>query len=116
MIQARLLGTSEEERAAAVEVVLAALAHPLMRRAAEAAAKGFCRRETGLVLRLGDGALLECVVDLAFREGEGWTVVDFKTDAELRGKDEVYRRQVALYVQGISQATSVVARGHVLFV
>ena len=39
-----------------------------------------------------DGVLAEGVVDLAFREGEEWWVVDFKTDRQLEGALDVYRR------------------------
>jgi len=51
-------------------------------------------------------------VDLAFEEQGAWTVVDYKTDRELAavGEDR-YRRQVALYVSAIAQATGQRARG-----
>jgi len=50
--------------------------------------------------------LLEGVVDLAFRDGDSWTVIDFKTDREISqaGLDR-YRRQVALYAAAIGRAT-----------
>jgi ATP-dependent exoDNAse (exonuclease V) beta subunit len=115
-IQARLLGASEEERVAAVEVASAALGHPLLRRAVLADRDGHCRRESGIVIRLDDGTLLECVADLAFKEAQEWIVVDFKTDADRETQVDVYRRQVALYVRGIIEASGTVARGHVLFV
>lgn len=113
-IHARLLGATDEEREAGIEVVNAALAHPLLKRAAAAAGRGGCRRETAIVARLEDQTLVECVADLAFQEAEGWIVVDFKTDVELELYEERYRRQVSLYVQGISEATSATARGHLL--
>ncbi|MHB8474748.1 MAG: UvrD-helicase domain-containing protein [Steroidobacteraceae bacterium] len=113
-IHARLLGASDEEREAAIEVVTAALAQPLLKRAAAAMGGGACRRETAIVVRLEDQSLIECVADLAFQEAEGWIVVDFKTDFELELHEERYRRQVALYVQGIADATSATARGHLL--
>jgi len=113
-IHARLLGASEQEREAAIEVVTAALAQPLLKRAAAALSGGGCRRETTIVVRLEDKTLIECVADLAFQEAEGWIVIDFKTDFELESYEERYRRQVALYVQGISEATSITARGHLL--
>ena len=111
---ARLLGADEEERRAALEIAAAALTHPLLRRAAAAGAH--CRRESAIILRLEDGTLVECVADLAFRDGEEWVVVDVKTDAELADRAEAYRRQVALYVRGIAEATSRPARGHLLHV
>ena len=72
--------------------------------------------ERALPLSLEDGTLVECVADLAFRDGEEWVVVDVKTDAELADRAEAYRRQVALYVRGIAEATSRPARGHLLHV
>jgi ATP-dependent exoDNAse (exonuclease V) beta subunit len=104
--QARWVGAPAEEIAAATEAVVAALDHPLLRRASLAP---LCRREAPLVIPLGDGTLLEGIVDLAFREvaeGAGrWTVVDFKTDVELDGRLEGYERQVAAYAQAIATAT-----------
>ena len=73
-----------------------------------------CRRETPLTLRADDGTLVEGVVDLAFRDGDGWMVVDFKTDQELAGRADVYRRQVALYARAIALATGQPARGVLL--
>ncbi|MDB6108131.1 MAG: hypothetical protein JWO52_8130 [Gammaproteobacteria bacterium] len=113
-IHARLLGASDEARDAAVEVVTAALAHPLMRRAAAAMSRAVCRREAAIVIRLEEQTLIECVADLTFNEADEWTVVDFKTDGELGGLEQRYRRQVALYVHGISEATSANARGHLM--
>jgi ATP-dependent exoDNAse (exonuclease V) beta subunit len=63
-----------------------------------------------------DGILVECVVDLAFREANEWIIVDFKTDADLQFREDVYRRQCALYVRGIADATSASARGFLLLI
>jgi ATP-dependent exoDNAse (exonuclease V) beta subunit len=54
---------------------------------------------------VGDGSLVDGVVDLAFRADGVWTVVDFKTDRELADEIEVYRRQVGLYADVITAAT-----------
>src|SRR5262249_33902661 len=85
-VHGRLVGASEPEVEAAAQTVTAALAHPIMRRAASVSAQNL-RRETPILFRRKDGALLEGVVDLAFREEMAdvttWTVVDFKTDQEL---------------------------------
>ena len=113
-IQGRLVDASEEEVAAAVVAVCAALEHPLLRRAGRAAAEGGLRRETPVLLRLPDGVLAEGFVDLAFREDGVWTVVDFKTDRELAGERTRYEAQVGLYVQAIAAATSEPARGVLL--
>ena len=67
-------------------------AHPLLRRAAASARRGECRRETPVMLPGSGGELIEGVVDLAFREAAaGWTVVDFKTDAEIAGQQGAVR-------------------------
>jgi ATP-dependent helicase/nuclease subunit A len=103
--QGRLVGATPEEVAAATEAVRAALAHPLLRRAAESQAAGGLRRETPVLLRLPDGVLAEGVVDLAFREGQHWTVVDFKTDRELGDQRSAYAAQVRLYARAVAAAT-----------
>src|SRR5216684_2533313 len=83
----KLLDASGAEMEAAVDAVMATLEHPLLRRAATAER---CHRELPLLLPLGDGRTLEGVVDLAFLENGEWTVVDFKTDAELSGSKARY--------------------------
>lgn len=113
-IHARLLGASDEEREAAIDVVTGALLHPLLRRAASASAVRRCRRETAIVTRLETDTLIECIADLAFNDADEWVVVDFKTDGELGAHEQRYRRQVALYVRGTSEATSLAARGHLM--
>lgn len=102
----RILGAVAEEIEAAVTTVAAALQHPLMERARKAAASGACHREVPLTLREEDGTLIEGLADLAFRENGKWIVVDFKTDQELAGALERYRRQLAIYATAISKATS----------
>ncbi len=108
--QGRLIGASDAEVAAAARAAGSALAHPLLQRAARSLD---CRREAPLWLRGEDGALIEGVADLAFREKGRWVVVDFKSDArpETQG---AYAVQLSLYVKAISQATGEAAEG-VLF-
>jgi ATP-dependent exoDNAse (exonuclease V) beta subunit len=117
-LQGRLLGASDAEVEAAAAAVVGALAHPLLERAAGSSA---LRRETPLVLARDDGSLVEGVVDLAFREeseaGPRWTVVDFKTDRELREERRgIYAAQVGLYVEAISRATGENVEGRLLVV
>jgi ATP-dependent helicase/nuclease subunit A len=59
--------------------------------------------------------MIEGVVDLAFEENGRWIVVDYKTDREIAadGLDR-YRRQLAVYVAGVAQATGKPASGTVL--
>jgi ATP-dependent exoDNAse (exonuclease V) beta subunit len=104
-LQARILGAPAEESAAATALVTAALAHPLIRRAREAWREGRCRRETPVACREPDGSLVEGVLDLAFEDVGGWTVVDFKTDAEIAAELARYRRQVGLYASVVARAT-----------
>ncbi|MEM8996902.1 MAG: PD-(D/E)XK nuclease family protein, partial [Acidobacteriota bacterium] len=58
--------------------------------------------------------LIEGVVDLAFFDGERWTVVDFKTDADPGPRLEDYRRQIAWYVYALSRLTGQDADGVLL--
>jgi ATP-dependent exoDNAse (exonuclease V) beta subunit len=110
--QGRLAGATQAEIAAAARAVEAALSHPLLRRAAKSVD---CRREEPLVHRLDDGTLIEGVVDLAFRDAGGWTVVDFKTDAR-PGDHDHYAAQLRLYCAAIEQATGAPARAALLAV
>jgi ATP-dependent exoDNAse (exonuclease V) beta subunit len=101
-LQGRLLGATLEEVEAAASAAVAALAHPLLRRAAASPA---LRRETPVLWKLPEGTLAEGVVDLAFREAQGWTVVDFKTDREIGERRREYEAQVRLYADAVSAAT-----------
>ena len=115
-----MIGATEEEVNAAVVAVRAALAHPLLRRAADSAKERAIRRETPVVLKLDDGSLVEGVVDLAFwEEGPefaGWTVVDFKTDREFAAASERYIIQVKTYSAAIRAATGQPSQGVILIV
>jgi ATP-dependent exoDNAse (exonuclease V) beta subunit len=105
-VHGRVLSAPADETAAAVETVQRVLAHALLARARAADARGACRRETPVTCTLPGGTLVEGVVDLAFEEADGWTVVDYKTDRELAAEgEERYRRQVALYATAIAEAT-----------
>ena len=108
----RILGASSAETAAATRAVAKALASPLMQRAAGAAE---IRRESPVVIRLEDGSMVEGVADLAFKEGESWTVLDFKTDVEIQHRLDEYRAQLGLYVRGISASTGLPTIGVLLW-
>ena len=118
-VHGRLVDATEPEIEAAVHTVIAALAHPLMRRAASVVASNL-RRETPILLRREDGTLVEGVVDLAFREEAadftGWTVVDFKTDREFELRRAEYTAQVALYAEAIEKATNSSVSGILLVI
>jgi ATP-dependent exoDNAse (exonuclease V) beta subunit len=109
---ARLVDASDAELAAAIAAVRAALAHPLLIRAATARS---LRREVPVVLHAA-GGIVEGIVDLAFAEGETWTVVDFKTDVELGELRPIYEAQVRLYADAITAATGCPASATLLLV
>jgi ATP-dependent exoDNAse (exonuclease V) beta subunit len=113
----RMIGASQEEIAAAIEVIVAALASPLMLRARNAVE---VRRESSIAVTLDDGMLVEGIADLAFAEKVGatvrWTVVDFKTDLEIAGRLDEYRVQLAIYSRAIQRATGLPASGVILWI
>jgi ATP-dependent exoDNAse (exonuclease V) beta subunit len=115
-LQGRLVGAPGDEVSAAVRAVAAALRHPLLQRAARSKD---CRREAPLFLRQPDGALVEGVADLVFREegssGPRWMVIDFKTDGR-PGARAAYAAQLALYAEAISRATGEPAEAALLAV
>jgi ATP-dependent helicase/nuclease subunit A len=104
-LYARVLGASDEETNAARVAVRTVLSHPLITRALQASAQGHCRRETPVTVTLPDGTLIEGILDLAFFDKDGWTVVDFKTDKELEKEAVHYKRQVNLYALSIMRST-----------
>ena len=106
----RVLGASEEEMAAAANVVQRAMAHPVLVAAARAAGEHRCYRETPVTLRLEGGSIVEGNVDLAYVDQDGLVVVDFKTDRELEGAVDTYRRQVQVYAEAIGAALQRPAR------
>jgi ATP-dependent helicase/nuclease subunit A len=117
----RLVGATRDEVEAAITATATALRHPLLRRAAGAQA---LRRETPVVLHTSEG-MFEGIVDLAFADDAGWTVVDYKTDGELAGygrdssaSDQQlhYEMQVRLYAIAIASATERPARPVLLIV
>lgn len=109
----RLLGAEAEELSAATDVIEGALAHPLLLRAATSPD---WRRESPLLIRTEDDTLVEAVVDLAWREGNEWFVLDFKTDRDMSARRASYERQVSLYAAGISEATGLPATAILLSV
>jgi ATP-dependent helicase/nuclease subunit A len=115
-LQARILGAPPEEAAAAAEAAASALAAPLMVRAFDARE---CRRECAIVATLADGTLVEGVADLAFLDEHEpaapcWTVIDFKTDADLNPRLAEYQAQLGLYMAAVSASTGISARGVLL--
>jgi ATP-dependent helicase/nuclease subunit A len=104
-LQGRILGATAEEAAAATTLVESALGHPLMARAREAWRAGRCRRESPITSVEPGGLIVEGVLELAFEDDWGWTVVDFKTSSELAGALARHRRQVGMYAPVVAWAT-----------
>ncbi|HVE83471.1 MAG TPA: PD-(D/E)XK nuclease family protein, partial [Myxococcales bacterium] len=73
------------------------------------------RREDSIALRTAPGAMVEGAIDMAFRDAEGWTVVELKTD-QAEAIPAAYHRQLGLYVEAISQATGAAADGVIFLV
>jgi ATP-dependent exoDNAse (exonuclease V) beta subunit len=107
----RVLGAETDEIDAATAIVRRVLRHPLLADAARAAEQGRCYRETPITLRHESGVLIEGNVDLAYEADGQMVVIDFKTDRELGGALDTYRRQVQLYAHAIAVATGHPARG-----
>ena len=107
----RVLGATAEEVDAAAQAASAAIAHPLIARAAKAER---CHRELPIMLRLEENRLLEGVIDLAFFEKGAWCVVDFKSDADLKAKRAHYRNQLRWYAAALQRITGQPVHGCVL--
>jgi ATP-dependent exoDNAse (exonuclease V) beta subunit len=105
-IWGRAHGATDIEWAAAMEVARVALAR--VEKLAPAGAKR--HRELPVMLRLGDGAVVEGRIDLAFTDGVSWTVIDYKTDR----RDSRSTAQVQVYALALERATGLPARGIML--
>jgi ATP-dependent exoDNAse (exonuclease V) beta subunit len=110
-VHARSLLATPDEVAAAGDAVEAALAHPLL---AQARGAKEVRREAPVVDPGPEGEVTEGVIDLAFADEGGWTVVEFKTDEDLEPNRLAYEAQTAAYVRAITGATGTSARGVLL--
>ena len=71
-------------------------------------------REWPVTLRLDDMHILEGVLDLAYRDTDGWVVVDYKTDADLEINRDMYVRQLRWYLHALLSATGDQVRGVLL--
>jgi ATP-dependent exoDNAse (exonuclease V) beta subunit len=113
-VQARLLSAPDTEANAAAALATTVLQHDLVGAARRARDAGrACHRELPLSV-VRDGVLIDGQADLAFDDGDEWVVVDFKTDAEIGEAEDAYRRQVALYVSALTNATGRPGRGVLL--
>jgi ATP-dependent helicase/nuclease subunit A len=110
-LNARAIGATDRESEAARAAVTAALAHPLMTAARQAER---CHREYPVTLRLDGDRVVEGVIDLAFVADGRWTVIDFKTDADLVDARAQYQRQLQWYAFALTAMTGMPARAVLL--
>lgn len=102
-LQGRLLQATPEEIAAATRAAEQALRHPLIERGRKA---GTLLREAPVTCKLDDGSVLDGVVDFAFLDEDGWTVIDFKT-GEARPE---FEHQIRWYALALERLTGRPAR------
>jgi ATP-dependent helicase/nuclease subunit A len=115
-LQGAAVAAPDEEVRAAAAVAWAALAHPILREAAEAEGRAACRRECPITVPLEDGITAEGVIDLAYRRIDGtWVIVDFKTDRE-RGEKLTHTLQLDLYARAVAAATGAPTETVLLYV
>jgi len=114
--EGRMLGATDDVVAYAIETVRSALAHPLLKRAHAAAARGVLRREVPVAVQPTPGVVIEGIIDLAFEEDGAWVVVDFKTDHDLERGLQRYENQLAWYTAAVHAATALPSRGILLHV
>jgi ATP-dependent exoDNAse (exonuclease V) beta subunit len=107
-MHARIVSADAGETSAASLAVAAVLDHEIWR---AASTSSNMHRELPVTLNLGEGRLLEGVLDLAYRDTNGWVVVDYKTDDS---NQEIYIRQLRWYLHALSLAKGAPARGILL--
>ncbi|MEE8587342.1 MAG: UvrD-helicase domain-containing protein, partial [Acidobacteriota bacterium] len=110
-LHARVLGADNREVRSAVRAVAGALAHPLMKKARSSLKS---HRELPVLLDVEGNRILEGTIDLLFEEDGGWSVVDFKTDADLKVRQEHYEAQLAWYLEAVTKLTGKPVRGILL--
>lgn len=67
-------------------------------------------RELAVMVRLADGTFVDGRIDLAWRDEDGWLVLDYKTDR----REKRRLAQVQLYALALERATGLPARGIIL--
>jgi hypothetical protein len=105
-LHGRRIGATEGEVASAVAVARAAMRHPLLNPARATT----IHREYPISVTLADGEIVEGVIDLAWSDGEFWTVIDYKTGRA----GTQYKTQIQLYALALQRATGLPARAVLL--
>jgi ATP-dependent exoDNAse (exonuclease V) beta subunit len=110
LAEAHRLAESSDDAQPAADTVAAALAHPLLIRAASSQPE----RELPVDLNLPDGRRLEGVIDLLFDDSGTRHIVDYKTDADASTLVDDYARQIRWYAYAVSQLTGSPVRATIL--
>ena len=97
-VEVRILEADLHDTDAAVQTAFSALRHELL---AGIATASRLHREFPILFREGE-KLIEGVIDLAFHDGNEWTIVDFKTGPADKKRN---RGQLDLYRRALGQAT-----------
>jgi ATP-dependent exoDNAse (exonuclease V) beta subunit len=106
VVWGRRHGFSDGDCAAAADAARAAIEY--LEKMAPAVSQR--RRELPVMVRLADGRIVDGRIDLAWCDGEWWTVVDFKTDR----KEKRRSAQLQAYGLALQRATGLPVRGIVL--
>jgi hypothetical protein len=101
-VHGRVLGASAGEVAGSIPPVVELLSHDLLARARSA---DRVLREHPILFETEDGTLLDGTIDLLFYDRGRWTVVDFKTDADVHARRDQYLRQMAWYSFALEKIT-----------
>lgn len=105
-LQGRRLGATDREVSSAIAVARAVMQHPLLNPPRVVT----LYREYPIAVTLVTGEIVEGTIDLAWSDGESWTVIDYKT-----GRAEAqYKTQVQLYALALQRATGLLARAILL--
>jgi ATP-dependent exoDNAse (exonuclease V) beta subunit len=107
-LHGRRIGATEREVTSAVAVARAAMQHALLNPTNAVAV----HREYPISVTMANGEIVEGVIDLAWSDGESWTVIDYKTGRA----DPQHKIQVQLYALALQRATGLPARAVVLAV
>lgn len=73
------------------------------------------RREWPFTYRLPQGTLMQGVMDLCFFEPDGWVLVDYKTDRDVKALLPVYAEQLRMYARALQALTGQPVREALLF-
>ena len=53
----------------------------------------------------GDGNIWHGIMDVLYRKGDNWHIIDYKTNADIDDLDEIYQEQLAAYISAFKEMT-----------